>query len=288
MSILLIVAYELVPAVQHNQSALPELRRRRYWPWILAGVIATAIAWGPVALHYVRSFGSISGTADIPAGKLEATIRVPASLPYAIHILTPDWEASGVFVTAKESGRFSVAFNRPPPPGGGVLDWEVIPRSGVPSANEIVSAVSPTPIALPRSRWLKLDDATKWHFMQWMRAARPPQGCIVVIAHYATPYAQGVNAEFREILDYADWQILKGTPNEDFPMGVSVISPKSDNADPVWICAVDVQNGLRQFSDVPVPIKTIEGNAKTPNMSQCANRCVEVDIGNEPEPTPTP
>jgi hypothetical protein len=241
---------------------------RRYWP-LAAMVLLTIATWLP---RYLPKSETFSGISDIPAGAVNASIPIGVSLPYTVHGLTTDWNATA-WVMAKETG--------------GELDWAVTPRSGSEMfKTQPVAPATVTPIS--RSRWLKLDDATKWHFMQWMRAAKPPQGCAIVIAHYSTSYAQGVNGEFREILDYADWQVLKGAPNEDFPNGVSVISPKSDNADPVWICAVDVQNGLRQFSDVSVPIKTIEGNAKTLNMNECANRCVEVDIGNEPEATPIP
>ncbi len=142
-----------------------------------------------------------------------------------------------------------------------------------------------TPIA--KSRWLKLDDAAKWQFIKWMRGSMPSQGCTAVLAHYGTPYGQGMYAEAGEIPKYSDWKQSEGDPNVDFPPGMSVISPKTNDADPSWICAITIQNGFSQFANIPVPIKTI-GNAKTPNISSCQGPCVEVDIGNEPESTPMP
>ncbi|MFZ0886823.1 MAG: hypothetical protein WA005_00080 [Candidatus Binataceae bacterium] len=53
----LFVAYEVVKVKDHNRDAAPATQRR-YWPWILAGVAATVIAWGPVVLPY---FGILSG-----------------------------------------------------------------------------------------------------------------------------------------------------------------------------------------------------------------------------------
>ncbi len=228
---------------------------------------------------------AITGTADIPANAVTATIDVPLSLPYAIHGLTANWNST-VWVTAKDNGHFVVGFSTPAPAGGGALDWEVTSRSGRAYVAQPVHAATVAASAVPKSRWLNLDDAGKWQFVKWMRS--DPNRCTAVIAHYSTPYAQEITEEYKEVLKYSDWTIFKGEPNEDFPFGISVISPKSNNSDPIWDCAIMVQNGLRQFSNISVPIKTIDGSAKTPNMGKCQDRCIELDIGNEPEPTPSP
>jgi hypothetical protein len=147
-------------------------------------------------------------------------------------------------------------------------------------------------VTLAKSRWLKIDDATKWHFVKKMKDAIAVPGgpgvCSAVISHYPTPYAQGINAEARELLMYSDWKLFKGEPDEDTPDGLTIIAPKLNNDDPVWICAVHLQNMMREFADVQVPIKTIGGTAKTPNMMTCDGKCIEINIGNEPEATPSP
>jgi hypothetical protein len=119
---------------RHNQLLAEgkiEGARRRYWPWILAGLAATVIAWGPIALS-LGGLGeprTMNGTADIPSSATQATVPISASLPYTLHGLTADWNTT-VFVVAKHSRNFSVAFSVPAPEGGGSLDWEVIPRAG--------------------------------------------------------------------------------------------------------------------------------------------------------------
>jgi hypothetical protein len=124
------------------------------WPWLLAGVAATLIAWLPIILPYVGvgEPKAINGTADIPAQSWEATISVPVSLPYSVRGLTPDWNAN-VWVSAKESGQFVVGFNTPAPKGGGELDWEVIPRAGTHSVAVTatdVAMVTPTATPTPK------------------------------------------------------------------------------------------------------------------------------------------
>ncbi len=85
----------------------------------------------------------ITGTANIPSHSWEATISVPVSLPYTVRRLTADWN-SGVHVTAKASGHFSVAFtDNASPAGGGELDWEVVPLLG----SQSVAAATATDIA---------------------------------------------------------------------------------------------------------------------------------------------
>jgi len=135
----LFVAYEVLKVREHNRDAT-SATRRRYWPWVLAGVAATVIAWGPIVLPYAIAPQLMSGTADVPAGAFETTVNIPASLPYTVHKLTPDWEAGGVFLQKKESGHFSLQFNRAAPQGGGELEWEVIPRSSSPSVATIEGA----------------------------------------------------------------------------------------------------------------------------------------------------
>ncbi len=110
--------------------------RRPFWQWLMLGILSLGplIALGLVYLtltgwiHLGNTM--LSGTTDVPAGAMETIVDIPVSLPYTVHKLTADWEAAGVFLEKKESGHFSLQFNRPAPQGGGEVEWEVIPRSG--------------------------------------------------------------------------------------------------------------------------------------------------------------
>ena len=120
------------------------IRHSLKW-WLLVGglslgpLITLGLTYGIITAR-IGWTNTIDGTADVPAGASSVTVTVPASLPYTIRKLTPDWEAAGTFVQSKESGHFEIAFNRSAPIGGGALDWEILPRAG----SQAVSAVMPT------------------------------------------------------------------------------------------------------------------------------------------------
>jgi hypothetical protein len=146
--------------------------RRRYWPWILAGVAATLLAWGPFLLPYigVGAPATIVGTADVLPGSDHITIPVSASLPYTVHYKM-DWTTRGDNIVRKESGRFILGFTYGPPPGGGSVDWEVIPRAGSHAVemSELAEATA-TPTPQPESL-----------AQQWVRGSAPWQKCVSLV-----------------------------------------------------------------------------------------------------------
>jgi hypothetical protein len=115
----------------------------RYWPMAVM-ILLGMLVWLPRFVPSLVGSETITGTMDIPAGSIGATVPVSASLPYTIRHLTPDWETSGIFVVSRESGHFEVGFNRPPPAGGGELEWEVAPRVGSQEAAAAIPTDTPT------------------------------------------------------------------------------------------------------------------------------------------------
>jgi hypothetical protein len=142
---------ERVRAKRQTAESRAVTAKSRFWPWIAAAFLATAIVWAPSLLPYLVSTKTISGTADVPEGKYEITVPVDASLPYTVHYKT-DWTTGGDTIKRKQSGRFTLRFAYGPPPGGGSIDWEVIPRTG----SQAVGFAEPseptaTPTAQPES-----------------------------------------------------------------------------------------------------------------------------------------
>jgi hypothetical protein len=121
----------------------------RWWFAVLV-VLLLAIR-APATIHELRGNGSatITGTIGVPAGSFDATIPVPASLPYEIRSVTPDWNDSGHVIVSKADGQFKVRFEYPPPPGGGELDWEIIPRAGSQEIVAVIPTETPNPTTAP-------------------------------------------------------------------------------------------------------------------------------------------
>jgi hypothetical protein len=83
--ILLVCIYELRQnRVMNQQQPDGSHLRRRTWPWVLAALLATVVAWGPIALLCILAPSVISGTADVPAGQTTVTVSMAASLPYSV------------------------------------------------------------------------------------------------------------------------------------------------------------------------------------------------------------
>jgi hypothetical protein len=267
---------------------------KKYWPMFVMVLLGVAI-WLPRIIQIpllVANVESLHGTADIPSNATQATIPLKASLPYTLHGLTPDW-STGVFVTSKHSGNFSVAFNVPAPEGGGSLDWEVIPRAGARTSAIPENSATPSALASPLPEYAKysnagngwpqlpLSDADKWHFAQWMKSAgasdpSKPNGCTIVFVRYEEPAAEDLVASLGEILEMANWKHQDRVALGNFPKGLTVLSSKlNDN------CAINFSNGVRQFAGIQVANYPY----KQGQMSVCGNAdCVEVQVGNVPNP----
>jgi hypothetical protein len=103
-----------------------------------------------------------------------------------------------------------------------------------------------------------------------------PHGCTIVFVRYQESSAEDLVTALGDILDAADWKYKQVITLDVLPKGISVLSAKpNDN------CAINFSNGVRQFARIQVlgyPFK----NTKTPEMADCGDECIEVEVGNVP------
>lgn len=143
---------------------------------------------------------------------------------------------------------------------------------------------SATTIQAAKSRWLKLDDATKWQFVKSLQdAAKAANGdrakCVVTVNLSAnSDSAMNVWSELEPLLYYAGWNLGGGdTQRVRYPLGVT-ISVGVDHGD-IYTCASALAIVLKNTNILPT---TIRANESTPNLVACKNECFEIDVGDAP------
>jgi hypothetical protein len=129
---------------------------------------------------------------------------------------------------------------------------------------------------------LRLTDAKRWRFVKALEdTALATNGdkahCIATVL--LADGTQGLWGELEPLLTYSGWGVggAPTTPSPPYiPPGITILSG-TDRGEP-FVCAAALTQVLQGMTPIQTKIRV---NQATPILTQCENKCVQIEINNQ-------